>query len=41
MKKTQFNINRKEIQKRIKQNLGVDKEDFLKLVKRASQPKHD
>lgn len=40
MKKTKFNIKRKEIQKRIKQNITVDKEDLFKLLKRASQPKH-
>ena len=41
MKKTKFNIKRKEIQKKIKQNINVDKKDFLELIKRASQPKHD
>lgn len=39
MKKTKFNIERKEIKKRIKQNINVDKKDFLELIKRASQPK--
>jgi hypothetical protein len=41
MKKTKFNIKRKEIQKRIKQNITVDKKDFLELIKRASKPQHD
>lgn len=39
MKKTTFNIKRKEIQKRIKQNITVEKKDFFDLIKRASQPK--
>lgn len=39
MKKTKFNINRKEIQNRIKKNTTIKKGDFLELVKRASQPK--
>lgn len=39
MKKTKFNIKRKEIQKRIKQNINVDKKDLFELIKRASQPK--
>lgn len=41
MKKTKFNIKRKEIQRRIKQNIKVDKKDFFELIKRASQPKRD
>lgn len=41
MNKTKFNPKRKEIQKRIKDNTSVVKQDFLELVKRASQPKHD
>ena len=38
MKKTPFNIKRKEIQKRIKQNINVDKKDFFELLRRVSQP---
>ena len=39
MKKTPFNIKRKKIQKRIKQNISVEKKDFFDLVKKTSQPK--
>lgn len=39
MKKTPFNINRKEIKKRVKKNTSVDKKNFFELIKRASQPK--
>lgn len=39
MKKTPFNIKRKEIQKMIKKNTSINKGDFFELVKRASQPK--
>lgn len=38
MKKTKFNIKRKEIQRRIKQNINIDKKDFFELLRRASQP---
>lgn len=39
MKKTRFNPKRKQIEKQIKENPSVAKQDFLELVKRASQPK--
>lgn len=41
MKKTPFNIKRKEIQKRIKQNITVDKKELFEVLRRASQPQHD
>ncbi len=37
MKKTKFNIKRKEIQKRIKQNITIEKKGFMELIKRASK----
>lgn len=39
MKKTPFNIKRREVQKRIKQNISVDKKDFFELIRRASRAK--
>jgi hypothetical protein len=39
MRKTPFDIKRKEIQRRIKRNEKANKNNLFELIRRASQPR--